>query len=93
MKIRIGFVSNSSSSSFIVSKKVLSEEQIVAIKNHIEHSSKNFPQIKYATDNQRWRITENDKEIKLSTNMDNFDMHEFLLALGVKDRHIKWENY
>jgi hypothetical protein len=36
MKIRSGFVSNSSSSSYIVQKKNLSEEQIDMIKNHID---------------------------------------------------------
>ena len=40
MKIRNGFVSNSSSSSFVILKKYLSEEQIKKIKNHIEYCVK-----------------------------------------------------
>jgi len=93
MKIRMGFVSNSSSSSFVVSKRVLSEEQITAIGNHIEYSSKNFPQISWADENQYWNIDETDEQIRMYTGMDNFDMKEFLLALGVKEDDIKWEDY
>jgi hypothetical protein len=36
MKIRQGYVSNSSSSSFVIQKKNLSEFQLNAIRNHIE---------------------------------------------------------
>lgn len=34
MKIRCGFVSNSSSSSFIIKKQALTKDQIMKIKNH-----------------------------------------------------------
>lgn len=39
MKTRNGFVSNSSSSSFIIKKKFVTGEQIEAIKNHIEYAN------------------------------------------------------
>ena len=90
MKIRIGFVSNSSSSSFVILKKDLSEEQIVQIRNHIEYSATNFPKILYAYENQFWNV---DEKIKLYTFMDNFNMHEFLLAIGVKDDNIECGSY
>jgi hypothetical protein len=89
----MGFISNSSSTSFIVSKRVLSEEQIVAIRDHIAYSSKNFPQISWADKDQYWNIDETDEQMRLYTGMDNFDMHEFLLALGVNDDDIKWDDY
>ena len=93
MKIRTGFVSNSSSSSFIVSKKVLSEDQILKIKNHITYAQVNFPQIEWAEEDQRWSVEETDEQIKMFTGMDNFDMHEFLLALNIEDENIKYEFY
>ena len=40
MKIRNGFVSNSSSSSFIISKEYLSPHQIKQIRNHLEEAKK-----------------------------------------------------
>jgi hypothetical protein len=93
MKIRKGFVSHSSSTSVIVSKRVLSEEQIVAIRDHIKYSSKNFPQIGWADADQYWNIDETDEQMRLYTCMDNFDMHEFLLALGIKDDNLNQEDY
>lgn len=93
MKIRNGFVSNSSSSSFIISKRNLSEPQIFKIKNHIEYASENFPQIHWATPNQEWCVDETDEQVTVWTSMDNFDMYEFLLLIGIDDEYIKYGNY
>ncbi len=89
MKIRQGFVSNSSSSSFIVSKNVLSNSQIRKIKNHIKYAKTNF-QMDNADSIERWGIEETEEEITMSTGMDNFDMHEFLVKIGVHDNNIKY---
>ena len=40
MKIRSGFVSNSSSSSFVLDKDMLSDEQIEMLKNHCHYGKK-----------------------------------------------------
>lgn len=45
MKIRSGFVSNSSSSSFVLDKDMLSDEQIHMIKNHCHFGNKFFSQM------------------------------------------------
>ena len=87
MKIRAGFVSNSSSSSFIIKKENLTKYQIKAIKNHKEIYNK-LPKIikrcndmNYGADG--WTIEETDKDIRGYAYMDNFGMGDFLRIIGV----------
>lgn len=93
MKIRQGFVSNSSSSSFIISKKELSAEQIGKIENHIEYATENFPNFKYTDATDSWAVEVTEEVVYVCTFMDNFDMYEFLLLIGVDDDNIKCESY
>ena len=93
MKFRYGFVSNSSSCSFIVPKKILSEGQMDKLRNHIEYARNNFPQISYANDEDTWSIEETDEQMTLSTCMNNFDMEAFLIAIGVPEENIEWSPY
>lgn len=81
MKSRQGFVSNSSSSSFVIRKRYFSEYQIHLIKNNPEDSFKEDP----------WYITEDEWEISGYTSMDNYDMAEYLEKIGVDLKNIKWE--
>lgn len=104
MKNRIGFVSNSSSASFIIQKKDITEEQLDQIRNHFEESKKisekdpEYPNIHIKSENyaypvkeyDAWNIDETETEIKGVTYMDNFDMHAFLCAIGVKNDVIEW---
>ena len=79
MKIRKGFISNSSSSSFLIEKEYLSEKQIEQIYNHKEFciDKLDFP----------WKICETKSLITLSTNMDNFNIQKYLIETVMVDPH------
>ena len=91
MKVRRDFVTNSSSSSFLISKKCLDHDQIQAIRKHHELGKKlglvdsdlDFP----------WNIHENNDFITGHTSMDNFDMENFLSKIDVNMRKVNWSEY
>jgi len=85
MKIRYGFVSNSSSSSFVIKKHYLSQQQIDGIKNHATCG------IEYADDGY-WEIIESENAIEGFTIMDNFNLIAYMNnKLGVRKEHIKFD--
>jgi len=81
MKNRQGFVSNSSSASFVIDKTKLNGLQIIAIKNHIQTAIE-LGMDEYTTEYNAWYVIDNnDGTMKLSTSMNNFNMKEFLLKI------------
>lgn len=87
MKIRNSFVSNSSSSSFIIETKYLSRLQIIAIKHYRELCD----EFGVYDCEPNWNVREENGMLYLNTSMDNFDMRHFLNQIGVNDEYIKYE--
>jgi len=102
MKIRYSFVSNSSSASFVIDKRLMTDLQINAVKNHMKYADLHFPSI-FLTDREdtwvsnEWEIEHADDEhssvIIASTSMDNFDMSKFLELIGVPGKAILVKGY
>ena len=86
MKIKHDFVTNSSSSSFVISKDKLSELQIYLIKNHKDIAEAVYGRsIGY----DHWDISETDDEISGFTTMDNFDIVEYMCDIGINYNDIE----
>ena len=105
MKIRQGFVSNSSSSSFVINRSDLTQEQVDQIVDHTESETyeKHVGDLrKWAKKNKNcvsddsgtydeWEIAVTEDTVKGKTPMDNFDMHAFLEdELKIGPSKIEW---
>ena len=101
MKTRSGFVSNSSSSSFVIAKSALTELQLMMIKNHIEvckylsvfmEKTGRIGRWFDVCEGDEWDITETEDSLSGDTTMDNFDMVMFMEQIGVPMGLVEFEN-
>lgn len=88
MKARVGFVSNSSSSSFVVSLSDITAEQAGKIRGHIEVGR--AMGMCCAEDHNEWRVREENGVLHGDTSMDSFDMDTFMEKIGVPSDKIRW---
>jgi hypothetical protein len=88
MKIKIDYITNSSSASFYVLKKYVSEHNRQRIYNHIEEAKKSEFYTSHIEDYDKWHIEEDEDYIKGNTIMNNFDMYHFLVSIGIPEDKI-----
>ena len=89
MKLRIGFVTNSSSSSFAIARSDLTDEQIEKIKNCFEVAKGGGMN----DCDDLWDSDETNGGIRGWTCMDNGDMNKFLRLIGINRDIVEWEDW
>ena len=95
MKCRNGFVSNSSSSSFIISLDRLNSVQQALLQKHGEVCCLLADVLRPPDelDDLPWDVEIIGDTIHGTTDMDNFDMHYFMRCIGIPMSKVGWRRY
>jgi len=104
MKIREGFVSNSSSSSFVLSLKDITSNQLEMLQRHTqvaqaagwavgEDQDDSGVCCGWASAEDEWEITVTSENVKGYTMQDNFDMRAFMGKIGVDSDLAEWDDH
>lgn len=87
MKVRLGFVSNSSSASFVISLLEVTQDQLKKIKAYADDPEPN----ERGYNDGGWRISTNRVYVQGHTMMDNGAMSAFLKKIGVPEDAVAWD--
>jgi len=98
MRIKIDHVTNSSSASFMIPKSALTEDQMKMIRDYhhtaifLHKAYPNEEKYNFQYYDKGWVIEETQHSIQGHTSMDNFNMFQFLIAIGVSNVEIHYEH-